>query len=181
MSSSGSPTPSYWRECGYCSAAARPVTSLELALGDLRLNLLQRRVYRGDVELELSRREFELLEYLVRDRGQTVSREMLARDSWRDPQTLATNVIDVFINRLRPKLDRRVPLQFCDQCAVFVRQGTVGTDRHRHGRQPVARALSVMGEHAAQPRRIDQPQSRQVAHCRTVDSQASFRMVQRLL
>lgn len=82
-----------------------PRDQLELGLGELRLDLLQRRVYRGDVELELSRREFELLEYLLRHRGQTVSREMLARDIWRDPQTLATNVIDVFVNRLRRKLD----------------------------------------------------------------------------
>ncbi|MFO0919551.1 MAG: response regulator transcription factor [Planctomycetaceae bacterium] len=83
-----------------------PRAQLELSAGELRLNLLQRRAYRGETELELSRREFDLLEYLLQHRGQTVSREMLARDIWRDSQTLITNVIDVFVNRLRRKLDR---------------------------------------------------------------------------
>lgn len=83
-----------------------PREQLELIAGDLRIDLLQRRVYRADVEVELSRREFDLLEYLLQHRGETVSREMLARDIWRDSQTLLTNVIDVFVKRLRRKLDR---------------------------------------------------------------------------
>lgn len=83
-----------------------PRQQLELIAGDLRIDLLQRRVYRADAEVELSRREFDLLEYLLQHRGQTVSREMLARDIWRDSQTLLTNVIDVFVKRLRRKLDR---------------------------------------------------------------------------
>ena len=94
-----------------------PREQLEMAIGPLRLDLLQRRVFRGDEELELSRREFEVLEYLVRHRGETVSREMLARDIWRDPQTLVTNVIDVFVNRLRRKLD----LQDRESCIQTVR------------------------------------------------------------
>lgn len=94
-----------------------PREQLEMAIGPLRLDLLQRRVFRGDEELELSRREFEVLEYLFRHRGETVSREMLARDIWRDPQTLVTNVIDVFVNRLRRKLD----LQDRESCIQTVR------------------------------------------------------------
>jgi len=83
-----------------------PREQLELNVQDLRVDLLSRQVYRDGIELDLSRREFELLEYLLHHRGQIVSREMLARDIWRDPQTILTNVIDVFIKRLRKKLDR---------------------------------------------------------------------------
>lgn len=83
-----------------------PREQLELVLGELRLDVLKRLVYRGETVVETSPREFELLEYLIRNHGQIVSREMLARDVWRDMQTLLTNVIDVFVNRLRRKLDR---------------------------------------------------------------------------
>lgn len=83
-----------------------PREQLELRFRDLRIDFLKRRIFRGDKEVELSRREFELLTYLLQHAGQPVSREMLARDVWRDPQTLVTNVIDVFVKRLRRKLDR---------------------------------------------------------------------------
>ena len=83
-----------------------PRDQLELRIRDLRIDLLQRRIFRDREELELSRREFELLVYLIQHVGQPVSREMLARDVWRDPHTLLTNVIDVFVKRLRRKLDR---------------------------------------------------------------------------
>ena len=83
-----------------------PREQTELVAGELRLDMIERRAYRTDVEVELSRREFDLLACLVRHRGQPVSREMLAREIWRDSQTLLTNVIDVFINRLRRKFDR---------------------------------------------------------------------------
>jgi DNA-binding response OmpR family regulator len=82
-----------------------PREELEIFAGELRGDVLQRRAWRGEAEVPLSPREFELLEYLLRHRGETVSREMLARDIWRDSQTLMTNVIDVFIKRLRQKLD----------------------------------------------------------------------------
>jgi DNA-binding response OmpR family regulator len=78
---------------------------VELACGDIRLDLLQRRAFRGELELNLSAREFEVLAYLLRHQGSTVTRDMLARDLWHVMQTLMTNVIDVFINRLRRKLD----------------------------------------------------------------------------
>ena len=84
-----------------------PRDQVELSVADLRLDLIERRVYRDLVSIELSRREFDLLAHLVRNAGQTVSREMIAREIWRDPQTLLTNVIDVFINRLRRKMDRQ--------------------------------------------------------------------------
>jgi DNA-binding response OmpR family regulator len=78
-----------------------------LAVGDLELDAAARRFSRGGQALELTAREYELLEYLLRNQGSVVSREMLARDIWKET-TRATpidNVIDVHIARLRRKLD----------------------------------------------------------------------------
>ena len=77
---------------------------LQLTLGDLEMDLVKRRVTRGNQVIELTTREFELLEYLLRREGQVVSRATLARDVWKEPARSATldNVIDVQIARLRP-------------------------------------------------------------------------------
>ncbi|MCC7424287.1 MAG: response regulator transcription factor [Planctomycetaceae bacterium] len=83
-----------------------PRDQMELSAGSLKLDLVQRLVFREDEEIPLSRREFDLLAFLVRHQGETVTREMLAREIWRDSQTLLTNVIDVFVNRLRRRIDR---------------------------------------------------------------------------
>jgi len=81
---------------------------LRLNVADLLLDVPTRRVTRAGVELDLTAREFELLEYLVRHRGTIVSREMLARDVWEEPErgTPLDNVIDVHIARLRKKVDQ---------------------------------------------------------------------------
>ena len=76
-----------------------------LSAGDLTLNLLSRRVTRGQYDIKLQTREFKLLEYLLRHKGQIVTRTMLLEHVWDyhfDPQT---NVIDVHISRLRRKID----------------------------------------------------------------------------
>lgn len=76
-----------------------------LSAGDLSLNLLSRKVSRGSAEIDLQTREFKLLEYLLRHKGQIVTRTMLLEHVWDyhfDPQT---NVIDVHISRLRRKID----------------------------------------------------------------------------
>lgn len=80
---------------------------LRLKLADLELDLVSRHVQRGGHTLSLTAREFELLEFLLRHAGHGVSREMLARDVWKEPQRDATtdNLIDVHIARLRKKLD----------------------------------------------------------------------------
>jgi DNA-binding response OmpR family regulator len=83
---------------------AERVTMLHIA--DLQLDLLERRASRGEVELPLSRREFEVLAFLLRHRGHAVTREMLVREVWREPGPALTNVIDVTINTLRRKLER---------------------------------------------------------------------------
>lgn len=76
-------------------------------LGDLELDGGSRRVKRHGQEIELTPKEFDLLEYLMRHQGQTVSREMLARDVWQviARATPLDNVIDVQIARLRRKVD----------------------------------------------------------------------------
>ena len=72
---------------------------------DLELDLLLRRVTRGDVEIDLTQREFDLLAYLVLKKNSDVSREMLARDVWKEPAGVLTNAIDVCVNGLRKKVE----------------------------------------------------------------------------
>jgi DNA-binding response OmpR family regulator len=85
----------------------RPSEVFRLKTADLELDLVTRRAIRGERLLELTVREFELLEYLLRHQGHLVSREMLAREVWKEPRraTPLDNVIDVQITRLRKKVD----------------------------------------------------------------------------
>jgi DNA-binding response OmpR family regulator len=85
----------------------RPDQVLRLQVGPLEMDLVTRRVVRGDREIHLTTREYELLQYLMRHRGNLVSREMLAQDVWKETAraTPLDNVIDVHIARLRRKLD----------------------------------------------------------------------------
>lgn len=85
----------------------RPSDVLRLKAADLELDLVGRRATRGDRLLDLTVREFDLLEYLLRHQGHLVSREMLARDVWQEPRraTPLDNVIDVQMARLRKKVD----------------------------------------------------------------------------
>jgi len=85
----------------------RPADVFRLKVADLELDLVARRVNRGDRLIDLTAREFELLEYLARHQGHLVSREMLARDVWKEPRraTPLDNVIDVQMARLRRKVD----------------------------------------------------------------------------
>ena len=85
----------------------RSDTVLRLKAADLEMDLVTRRVARGGRDLDLSPREFELLEYLLRHEGHTVTREMLAKDVWKEPSraTPLDNVIDVHMARLRKKVD----------------------------------------------------------------------------
>ncbi len=75
-------------------------------VGDLEIDRLNRRVTRGDREIVLTQREFDLLAYLAAPANGVVTREMLARDVWqvRSRATPLDNVIDVHISRLRAKL-----------------------------------------------------------------------------
>ncbi len=85
-------------------AAAPATTGLKLA--DLELDLLTRNVKRAGKSLDLLPREFQILEYLLRNSGHVVTRTMLLEHVWDyhfDPQT---NVIDVHVSRLRQKIDK---------------------------------------------------------------------------
>jgi len=78
-----------------------------LRLADLEMDIMARKARRGGQSIELTAREFELLEYLLRHKEQIVSREMLARGVWKEVAraTPLDNVMDVHINRLRRKVD----------------------------------------------------------------------------
>ncbi len=79
---------------------------LVLRADDLEVDLVGRRVVRDGVEVEVSNREFELLSFLLRHKNATVTRDMLARDVWKEPDGLMTNVIEVCVNALRKKIER---------------------------------------------------------------------------
>jgi two-component system copper resistance phosphate regulon response regulator CusR len=80
--------------------------SAVLRAGDLELDLLERQVRRGGVEVVLTQREFDVLAYLLRHKNAIVTRDMLGRDVWKDPLHALTNVIDVYIKLLRRKLEK---------------------------------------------------------------------------
>jgi DNA-binding response OmpR family regulator len=85
----------------------RPAEVFRLKAADLELDLVTRHASRGERLLDLTVREFELLEYLLRHQGHLVSRDMLVRDVWKEPRraTPIDNVIDVQMTRLRKKVD----------------------------------------------------------------------------
>src|SRR3989442_7148453 len=82
-----------------------PRGSAFLTVGDLKLNPDTREVARGDREIELTGREFELLEYLMRNERLVVSRESLLDDVWGYAPFAETNTVDVFVSNLRRKLE----------------------------------------------------------------------------
>lgn len=87
-------------------ASPSATNTTELTLGELRLDLINRKVVRDGKEIELQSKEFKLLEYLMQNEDKIVTRAMLLEKVWEynfDPQT---NVIDVHISRLRNKIDK---------------------------------------------------------------------------
>jgi DNA-binding response OmpR family regulator len=85
----------------------RTTDALRLGVGDLDMDLVTRKVARGGRTVDVTTREFELLEYLLRHQGQVVLRDTLAREVWKETMrgTPLNNVIDVHIARLRRKID----------------------------------------------------------------------------
>jgi len=84
----------------------RGQTSTALEVGELRMDLMTRHVERAEKEIDLQPREFALLEYLMRNAGNVVSKTMILEHVWDyhfDPQT---NVVDVLVHRLRSKIDK---------------------------------------------------------------------------
>jgi heavy metal response regulator len=87
------------------------VQSSILTVADLRIDLLSRTVMRAETEIVLTNKEFELLEYLVRNKGRVLSRVILMEHIWDMNFDSETNIVDVMINRLRRKIDDPSPLK----------------------------------------------------------------------
>jgi DNA-binding response OmpR family regulator len=77
----------------------------EYRVGDLVVNPNDETVSRGGVPIDLSKKEYALLEYLVRNRDTLVTRPMIAKSVWASQTNLYTNVIDVYLTYLRKKID----------------------------------------------------------------------------
>jgi two-component system OmpR family response regulator len=83
--------------------AARPVV---VTVGDLRLDPAAHRAWRGDVELDLSAKEFALLEVFMRRPGQTLTRPQLFEGAWDMAYERRSNLVDVYVRYLRQKIDK---------------------------------------------------------------------------
>ncbi|MCS7000447.1 MAG: response regulator transcription factor [Bacteroidota bacterium] len=79
--------------------------SSKLVVGDLVLDTTAHLAWRGDKEIELTAREYELLEFLMRNKHRVVSRTMIMQHVWNDPYNAMSNVVDVYIKRLRSKIE----------------------------------------------------------------------------
>jgi two-component system copper resistance phosphate regulon response regulator CusR len=89
--------------------SAREQSSQVLSLADLELNLDEKVARRAGNRIDLTAKEFALLEYLMRNRGRVVSRVDIAEQVWDIRFDTGTNVIDVYINFLRKKVDKDYP------------------------------------------------------------------------
>jgi two-component system copper resistance phosphate regulon response regulator CusR len=89
----------------------KPEAPQPLRIDTLEMDLVARTVSREGQRIELTAREFDLLEFLIRNKGRVVSREMLAREVWKESSrgTPIDNVIDVHVARLRRKVDDQFP------------------------------------------------------------------------
>ncbi|HVD81033.1 MAG TPA: response regulator transcription factor [Propionibacteriaceae bacterium] len=84
----------------------REVRMPVLTVGELQLDPATRTVHRGDVQIELTRKEFAMLEALMRRPGEAVSRFDLLECAWDDSYDNRSNIVDVYIGYLRQKVDR---------------------------------------------------------------------------
>jgi DNA-binding response OmpR family regulator len=84
--------------------ARRPAEPV-LRVGDLELNRLERRASRAGRPIELTPKELSLLEYLMQNEGQCISRKVIVENVWRMSSDAVTNVVDVYVNYLRKKID----------------------------------------------------------------------------
>jgi len=82
-----------------------PVKPERIQVGDLTIDVPARRVFRDDVEIQLTRREYALLEYLARRAGEVVNRLDISEHVWDERYDEFSNVVDVYVQRLRRKLD----------------------------------------------------------------------------
>jgi heavy metal response regulator len=81
----------------------------EIRFADLRLDPVSHKVWRGKTQIDLTAKEYGLLEYLVRNNGKVLSRAMIADHVWDYAFDSFTNIIDVYVNYLRKKVDKDFP------------------------------------------------------------------------
>jgi two-component system copper resistance phosphate regulon response regulator CusR len=91
--------------------AAGPQAQQELKLADLELNVQTRAVSRGGLEIQLTAREYALLEFLLRNKGRVLSRQEIVREVWGLDFDTGTNMVEVYVNYLRRKIDRDFPVK----------------------------------------------------------------------
>ena len=86
-------------------------TKTELKVGDLNLDLVSHKIIRNGEEIELTGKEYSLLEYFMRNEGKVLTRTMIAEHVWDYNFDTFTNVIDVYVNHLRKKIDKKYPVK----------------------------------------------------------------------
>lgn len=91
-------------------ARRKTVVNRQLTVADLTMDTKAMEVYRGGKKIELTAREFRLLEYLLLNKNQVVSRTYILENVWDVNHDLGTNVVDVYINYLRKKIDHDFPV-----------------------------------------------------------------------
>ena len=123
-----------WRACARCCAAAHRVARAPLRVGDLVLNADTHEVLRGERTIELTQREFELLEYLMRNERIVISRQRLLDEVWGYDPFSTTNTIEVFVSNLRRKLEAEKRSRGCctrsgEPATSFVRRPIAAVER----------------------------------------------------
>lgn len=90
---------------------AETVRNTILKVADLEIDVDSKTVKRGDKSIDLTAKEFSLLEYLVRNKGRVISKADIAEKIWNINFDTGTNVIEVYVNFLRKKIDRNFPVK----------------------------------------------------------------------
>ena len=82
-----------------------------LQIADLKLNPSTREVSRGGIPIFLSNKEYTILEFMIRNARRILSRTLILEHVWMDAYNIGTNVVDVYINHLRNKIDKNFDLK----------------------------------------------------------------------
>lgn len=135
---------------------------LEAAVGDLHLDLRRRTAYRGDRRLDLTAREFDLLVFLARRQGEVITRAELLEAVWGDPSHTHSNVVDVYMSRLRRKVDEgeATPLLGTRRGVGYFLEAPLASGGGRHREAPPSRegtlAAPEPGERVSEPPPLDE-------------------------
>ena len=124
-----------------------------LEVGDLRLDPATREVWRGDVEIELSAREFALLETFMRRPGQVFTQNQLLEAAWDLGYEQRSNVVEVYVRYLREKIDRPFGVELDRDGARRRATGCARTGEREPPADPRAADRRVRGRHGARARR----------------------------